>query len=205
MIRHPRPGIYAWLVRLYPPEFRALFGEEMAAVFNAKLAAARREGWPAVLVTWLHELADLPGNLLNEYWLDFKKRSEWMTARRSSIIIGLGLPLMLVAALILLNFQFILKWFSSGLGWLSAAAFLLLVGLNGALIWRGQRQGSQPLGLISGLALAALLCALMGPALSMTADLLPAAWQTSISILLVLVIMGCLAGMALTLRAQRTG
>jgi len=35
------PAWFAWLVSLYPAEFRETFGPEMLAVFTAKLTAAR--------------------------------------------------------------------------------------------------------------------------------------------------------------------
>ncbi len=56
-------ALYRRLIRLYPPGFQAEFGEEMLAVFAARLAEPERRA----SVTALHELADLPFNLLQEH------------------------------------------------------------------------------------------------------------------------------------------
>mgnify|MGYP000881659560 CR=1 FL=1 len=55
-------AVYARLLRLYPPGFRAEFAEEMLAVFSAALEDARAAGaWPAVRCI-LRELAALPAS-----------------------------------------------------------------------------------------------------------------------------------------------
>ena len=57
--------LYAWLLRLYPQAFRAQFGEEMQTVFAEALAQAPslRTG----IASFLRELRDLPGALINAY------------------------------------------------------------------------------------------------------------------------------------------
>jgi len=60
--------LYSWLNRLYPPGFRAAFGEEMQAVFAAAATEAASRGLAALLVLWLRELRDWPGAVLSAYW-----------------------------------------------------------------------------------------------------------------------------------------
>jgi hypothetical protein len=63
--------LYALLLRLYPPHFRAEFGEEMQVVFSeaAKEAAARG----ALGLLLLRELSDAPSALVRAYWDDWTK------------------------------------------------------------------------------------------------------------------------------------
>ncbi|MBS3784463.1 MAG: hypothetical protein KGY78_08460, partial [Anaerolineae bacterium] len=60
--------LYGWLNRLYPPGFRATFGEEMQAVFAAAAAEAGSRGLAPLLVLWFRELGDWPGAVLSAYW-----------------------------------------------------------------------------------------------------------------------------------------
>jgi hypothetical protein len=59
---------YAFLVRLYPSEFRTEFDAEMKSVFTSRLHELSHEGrWSALAVVCLLELVELPLNLLREY------------------------------------------------------------------------------------------------------------------------------------------
>lgn len=60
---------YAWLLRLYPRRYRALFADEMQAVFAQALVEATAQGGSAVWTLCGRELRDLPKLLLTEYWL----------------------------------------------------------------------------------------------------------------------------------------
>lgn len=62
-------AIYTWLLQLYPRRYRALFADEMQAVFAQALAEAAAQGGFAVLSLCRREVRDLPHLLLTEYWL----------------------------------------------------------------------------------------------------------------------------------------
>lgn len=61
--------LYGWLLRLYPRPYRALFADEMMAVFAQALVDAAAQGWVAVLTLCCREGHDLPRLLFAEYWL----------------------------------------------------------------------------------------------------------------------------------------
>lgn len=63
-IVHLASGVYRRALRLYPRPFRALFADEMEAVFREALQEAAGRGIAAVLAICLRELADLPMNVL---------------------------------------------------------------------------------------------------------------------------------------------
>ena len=59
---------YAFLIRLYPSDFRAEFDTEMESVFSSRLHELAREGnWSGLAVVCLRELVELPLNALREY------------------------------------------------------------------------------------------------------------------------------------------
>lgn len=98
-------SLYTWLLKLYPPRFRAEFGEEMRAVFAEAAAEARRTGMASIAVVCLRELKDLPTSLLREHWHEILKGiamtdnhqpGSWSDAALA------GLPHLLVVALALL-------------------------------------------------------------------------------------------------------
>ncbi len=72
--------LYAWLLRLYPADFKDEFGVEITAVFTQAVREAVEQGWWAVVVALLRELRDLPPNLVQEYWHSFTKGTRPMTA-----------------------------------------------------------------------------------------------------------------------------
>jgi hypothetical protein len=57
--------LYAALLHLYPRRFRAEFGEEMMAVFEETLSSS--SSLHTGISIFLHELRDLPGNLIDVY------------------------------------------------------------------------------------------------------------------------------------------
>jgi hypothetical protein len=60
---------YAWILRWYPPELRAEYGEEMAGVFSESLEDAWRRGsWRGVARAWMAVARDFGGIAL-PYWL----------------------------------------------------------------------------------------------------------------------------------------
>ncbi|MBP7354950.1 MAG: hypothetical protein KA928_02220 [Longilinea sp.] len=199
------PAWFAWLVSLYPAEFRETFGPEMLAVFTAKLTAARNESRRAMLAASLHELSELPGNLLTEHWHNLKKGGIPMVSTRRLVFTGLAIPLGVAVFLVIINPNYMLNLFTGFLGWLAVISFLLLILLNGVLIWRGQRQDHPSPGWVVGLTLAALLCIFLGPTLNRVSGMLPPIWTTVITIVLILVSLGCISVLAtLFLKAQRT-
>jgi len=60
-------SFYAHLLRLYPRTFYDAYAEEMASVFRLNLETAAAHGSLAALLTFLHELLDLPLNVVREY------------------------------------------------------------------------------------------------------------------------------------------
>jgi hypothetical protein len=70
--------IYTWLLQLYPRRYRALFADEMQAVFAQALVEATAQGGSAVWTLCGRELRDLPRLLCTEYWLLCQ---QWLQAR----------------------------------------------------------------------------------------------------------------------------
>ena len=62
---------YGWLLRLYPPSFRAEYGEELQMVFAQALAD--RNDQPAWRLVW-RELATAPPALIRLYWRELRQR-----------------------------------------------------------------------------------------------------------------------------------
>lgn len=81
-----RTDIYGWfftqVLRLYPKEFRFIFGGEMRAVFMQTVEV--RTGTGKSLRFVLRELRDLPGSLLRQHWLAIRKEKVPMTALTGS-------------------------------------------------------------------------------------------------------------------------
>ncbi len=67
--------VYAGLLRLYPPAFRAEFADEMQLVFREGALAAARQG--AVLPYVLRELRDLPPAAAQAHWQHWA--GQWQT------------------------------------------------------------------------------------------------------------------------------
>src|SRR5688572_7729686 len=51
--------IYRLLLRVFPPEFRARFGEDMTEVFADRHRAAKRKGTAAVAWLWVRTILDV--------------------------------------------------------------------------------------------------------------------------------------------------
>ena len=52
---------YRALLKLAPRALRERHGREMEALFDERLAAARRQGFTTAAAVWLHAIADLIG------------------------------------------------------------------------------------------------------------------------------------------------
>ncbi len=160
---------YALLIRLYPADFRAEFGAEMAAVFAATLHKSHRAGLVPLAATCLRELIDFPANLLREHASSLRKeffvetRQLLLDPRRASFFGGLGFGLgfaLLILFRTLLNPTNATLLTDFGASLARETLLFVLVGvLGGALI--GFSSGSA--GLIRRLALAGGLgCGLAG-------------------------------------------
>ncbi len=68
--------LYTELLRLYPSDFRAEFGEEMTAVFIEHLTDTTQRGFLALMALCLRELLDLPASLWHEHWYSFLGKEE---------------------------------------------------------------------------------------------------------------------------------
>lgn len=60
--------LYEMMVRLYPRDFRASFGDEMIAVFADAVVETAESGSGGLLALCLRELKDWPRSLLREHW-----------------------------------------------------------------------------------------------------------------------------------------
>lgn len=147
-IRHLTSG-YERLLKLYPADFHAEFGEEMAGVFDSALQDVSRSGLFALSAVCLRELADFPKNLLCEYASRLGKKFGMKTplplfspkhgASLGALGFGLGFALLiLLRALadpanntILVNF---------GSTWMRETLLFMLIGaLGGGMIGAGSR------------------------------------------------------------------
>jgi hypothetical protein len=107
---------YAFLMRLFPRQFREEFGEEMTVVFVVALQDVRQRGIRSVAAVWLREVRDLPLSLAREHWRAFEDRESlmtagykkpgwsfyprWVLATALSIPVAVGITLVTVAVLI---------------------------------------------------------------------------------------------------------
>jgi len=82
--------IYAILLHLYPRRFQAEFGEEMQSIFKEILKA--QSGHQPTFFLLLHELHDLPGNLLNAYASE--RPQGWEAIMKKRIIYFFGLVIL---------------------------------------------------------------------------------------------------------------
>jgi len=73
---------YAILIHLYPPQFRAEFGDEMVAVFSENLTD--RSSFQAVIL-FLYEIRDLPRSLLEAFTESWSQGGK-MTAKNEYIV-----------------------------------------------------------------------------------------------------------------------
>lgn len=142
-------GTYEKLLNLYPADFRAEFGEEMADVFASALRDVSRRGLHSILAICLRELVDFPKNLLREYASRLGKKfclntplpllSPKQGASLGALGFGLGFALLILLraladpanSTILVNF---------GLTWPYETLLFMLIGaLGGGLIGAGSR------------------------------------------------------------------
>ncbi len=63
-------SFYAFLLRLYPRQFREEFRDEMMVVFAAALQEVKQRGFRSIAVIWLREVRDLPQSLARAHWHD---------------------------------------------------------------------------------------------------------------------------------------
>lgn len=76
--------LYAALLRLYPPHFRAGFEAEMQAVFAAEMAEAAQGGIAAAARVCWRELRDAPGAIIREHWGERNRSMETQFTERAS-------------------------------------------------------------------------------------------------------------------------
>ena len=72
--------IYRWLIRCYPAQFRAAFGEEMLVVFDESLNHGTADRLFVQAAFLGRELRDLPASVLQAYWYE-KKGSKIMSSQ----------------------------------------------------------------------------------------------------------------------------
>jgi hypothetical protein len=92
--RHVAIQFYTWLLRLYPAQFRAEFGDEMAEVFMAAVQDCRN-GWGLAGLT-ISELRDLPFRVLQEH----------LAARQKRVLLSNTGVIMMESGLLLQIFRF---------------------------------------------------------------------------------------------------
>jgi len=147
-IRH-LTNSYERLLKLYPADFHAEFGEEMAGVFACALQDVSRSGLFALGAVCLRELVDFPKNLLREYASRMGKKFGMKTplpflsprqgASLEALGFGLGFALLiLLRALVDPANNTILVNFGST--WIRETLLFMLIGsLGGGLIGAGSR------------------------------------------------------------------
>ncbi|MEA5076956.1 MAG: hypothetical protein VB013_00165 [Anaerolineaceae bacterium] len=64
-------NVYESLLKLYPVRFQKEYGEEMIAVFRKAYSEAANFSFGAKMRLILHELRDLPVNVIKEHWSEF--------------------------------------------------------------------------------------------------------------------------------------
>ena len=64
---------YRFAIRLYPAVVQSEYGEEMAAVFAESCHDTAGDSFWSSLKIGLIEVRDLPGNLIREHWLNFRR------------------------------------------------------------------------------------------------------------------------------------
>ena len=136
---------YAFLIRLYPTDFRAEFDAEMESVFSSRLHELAREGnWSALAVVCLRELVELPLNLVREYASRLIKEIRLgnelpaLDPKRASLLgalgfgMGFGLLILLRAIINPANDDLLTNF---GAAWLRETFLFAVMGvLGGALI-----------------------------------------------------------------------
>jgi hypothetical protein len=65
--------LYALLLRLYPRDFRAEFGEEMRVVLRASVSEAAERGGVSLARASFRELRTWPGAVIREHWLNMRR------------------------------------------------------------------------------------------------------------------------------------
>jgi hypothetical protein len=88
--------LYRLLLRLYPVNFRRVYGDLMTQAFRDRLRDARRDGIIATVLYWLHTLYDVMVNALGERMAATQKRSlkYWALHGTSFIALFLSYPLL---------------------------------------------------------------------------------------------------------------
>ncbi len=143
-------GTYEKLLHLYPADFRAEFGEEMADVFASALQDVSRRDLSAMAAICLRELVDFPKNLMREYARILGNKfgvkappllllSPKQGASLGALGFGLGFALLiLLRALADPANNMAFRDFPSA--WLRETLLFLLVGaIGGALLGAGSR------------------------------------------------------------------
>ena len=74
--------LYAGLLRLYPGEFRAEYGEEMLAVFDQAVRDAAAHNGRSLAGVCMRELCEWPGNVLAEHWSSALRRGREKAMRK---------------------------------------------------------------------------------------------------------------------------
>lgn len=164
-------ALFRLLIGLHPHAYRDEFGAEMQTVFEAKMHDALRTGVLSVVRACIHELAGLLQNLLVEHWRSLKGEPS-MSGMRRFHTLSLFLPLGLLAAILAANPRFMLRLFTSSLGWIIALTFVLAI-LFVVLTLQPRLGTTGKTALAGPLSLLAIGCILFGPPLVMLVDFDP--------------------------------
>jgi hypothetical protein len=133
--------MYGAALRLYPSRFQAEFGAEIRDVFSENLRQAERRGILPALAVSLREAADLPINLISEYWEDLQMRNPQLSQPVIRPVlwgaVGFGCSAVLVNLFTTLMYlrpsgsanTFISDWFL----WGELLGFAVMGGLGGLL------------------------------------------------------------------------
>ena len=158
-------GIYRWMLRLYPKDFRSMFDSEMQHVFTQVLKDANRQGDWAVAGIVLRELRDLPVALFLQHLQERRKRTmqylsfntvqdiKWIrwTARLLSLVFAA-----LVITTIVFNILGLATMLPTAVVFTAATVFMLLA-------WHWEKMGGMLTMIASPFALASVIFVAVKP------------------------------------------
>jgi hypothetical protein len=191
------------LLRLYPASFKSEFGEELALVFEQAAEEAAQHGRWSLLRLLLHELGDLPWNILNQVWQNREVNAMFErflsggknTRYRRAGAVGLAVSYGLMAVIV--GFLARYQWMgvSSQKDFIPRLILAAVAGALGGAILGAACQPRQSLRGAVGLGVGFLLSRMVAYPLNLMTQDLNNLWQ-SILYLLITALMGIITSLA---------
>lgn len=127
--------VYALLLRLYPPRFRAEFAEEMQGVFEDALTDSVRHGQRYAALWCAHELSTLPAEVARAHWHTRRGQTMNSHSSRTETLLALS-PLFIGIASLLV------RPFATGMpAWVSVMMAVAFTGTIAGLFIAGLLKG----------------------------------------------------------------